>query len=69
MGDSKWGVWCEVSGGVTGHREAWLKAADGRPLAFSTEEEAIAKAADQKRGIGAIGPARFRYTARRLREA
>jgi len=21
----KFGIWCAVSGGVTGHREAWLK--------------------------------------------
>lgn len=41
--DKKWGVWCRVSGGVTGTREAWAKE-NGKTLLFDTEDEAKALA-------------------------
>ena len=41
----KYGVWCAVSGGVTGHREAWLKEAD-KVLEFDNYEQARATAKD-----------------------
>lgn len=34
-----YGIWCTVSGGVTGHREAWLKS-NGERLTFATLQEA-----------------------------
>jgi len=40
----EWGVWCEVWGGVTGSREAWLKS-NGARATFATREEAEAEAA------------------------
>jgi hypothetical protein len=60
-----WGVWCEVSGGVTGRREAWLKH-EGRVASFATQEEAAAKAAHFMRSMNGRpnAGASFRYTAR-----
>lgn len=39
-----WGIWCQVSGGVTGHREAWLKGEGGTIALFATEAAANQKA-------------------------
>lgn len=36
---AKWGVWCQVSGGVTGTRQGWLKAG-GEPMLFNSKESA-----------------------------
>jgi hypothetical protein len=33
------GIWCVVSGGVTGHREAWLKSLGDR-VSFASRKEA-----------------------------
>src|SRR4051795_10125185 len=41
---SAYGIWCVVSGGLTGHREAWLKQ-DGVVMEFPTEAAATAEAA------------------------
>ena len=41
----KYGVWCAVSGGVTGHRESWLKEGD-KTLEFDTYEQAFLTAKD-----------------------
>lgn len=40
----RYGVWCMVSGGVTGPREAWLKTVDGEVHRFSTLAEAVDEA-------------------------
>src|SRR5262245_57457514 len=40
---AKYGVWCTVSGGVTGFREAWMKS-DGKIKVFSTHQAAQAEA-------------------------
>jgi len=39
----EYGIWCQVSGGVTGHRQAWLKA-NGKVQTFATLAEAEAEA-------------------------
>lgn len=58
-----WGVWCRVSGGVTGTREAWLKQ-DGQRF-YGTQEEAEALAADENaRPKSPHSFACYRYTAR-----
>jgi hypothetical protein len=36
----KWGIWCQVWGGVTGHREAWMKNREGKIAEFDTIEAA-----------------------------
>lgn len=62
-----WGVWATVSGGVTGHREAWLKD-DGTRVEFDTREEAE-EAADRMRRLQHMPTrhgARFTYTPRRI---
>ena len=65
-GTGWWGVWCRVSGGVTGTREAWLKR-DGEREVFATEAEAAARAAIlQAEMNGPHRTADFRYTARPL---
>ena len=38
----EYGVWCSVYGGVTGHREDWLKNDDGAPARFPSLETAQA---------------------------
>jgi len=60
-----WGVWCVVSGGVTGHREAWAKS-DGSILRFASEDEAIALARKWASNVSPYATASFRYTARRF---
>ncbi len=63
-GQPRYGVWCEVSGGVTGDRESWLKR-DGVLELFATREEAADRADAIRAKISGRGPATFRYTARR----
>ena len=67
MSQKKWGVWCRVSGGVTGDRSAWMKR-DGKVLAFETKEEAEQEARAARQGVGAFSVARFSYTALPLDE-
>lgn len=60
-----WGVWCGVSGGVTGRREGWLKA-DGKHVEFPTRDAAETEA---RRLLGRDGTrygggASFTYQAR-----
>lgn len=55
-------IWCTVSGGVTGHREAWLKV-NGKVYETESYEKAQEKASDlmyemNKRGYVAT----FTYT-------
>jgi hypothetical protein len=54
------GVWCEVSGGFTGHRENWMRDRDGRPMTF-TKEEAEEEAKRLRETIGRNSMARFSY--------
>jgi hypothetical protein len=61
------GVWCRVSGGVTGPREAWLKE-DGQQWTGS-QEEAENKATELNSYMGrgtVFGFATFNYQARQL---
>jgi hypothetical protein len=60
-----WGVWCEVWGGVTGSREAWLKI-DGKVATFPTcdEAEAEARRLGQRMDARLYSAANFRYSAR-----
>jgi hypothetical protein len=64
--EPRWGVWCQVSGGFTGPREAWLKS-NGQRQEFRTQAEAEAEAqrcqADRSTSNAS---ASFRYTARVL---
>ncbi len=58
-----WGVWCRVSGGVTGTNEAWLK--ENGMRWYGTQEEAEAKASDENaRPKSEYSLADFRYTAK-----
>lgn len=61
----KYGVWCEVFGGVTGSREAWLKS-NGELMKFATFEEAQAEARRCQSVDRRFSTANFRYTAREL---
>lgn len=36
---TKWAIWCVVDGGVTGHREAYMKQ-NGQPILYDTALEA-----------------------------
>jgi hypothetical protein len=69
QGDPKviYGVWCEVWGGITGNRTAWLKA-DGKIAEFDSIAEAAAEAARlQATANGDLyRTANFRYTAQRM---
>ncbi len=55
-------VWCRVSGGVTGTREAWMKDANGI-VRFATKDEAQTEADRlNKQMNGPYSRASFRYT-------
>jgi hypothetical protein len=61
-----YGIWCEVSGGVTGYRAAWMKC-DGKRLEFATREEAEKEARTQRTAMMHRNSiANFSYTAREL---
>lgn len=58
----KWGIWCAMSGGMTGSAQAWMKE-DGE-LWLGSEEEAGVKAREAMKNSDTHGgPARFTYTA------
>jgi hypothetical protein len=61
------GIWCQVWGGVTGRRSAWLKAND-EIQRFETREQAAAQATRlaRERNANPHRTARFRYWVRRL---
>lgn len=60
------GVWCEVWGGVTGAREAWLKR-NGEIMTFDTFADAEQAANDaQAKSRKPGSAAQFRYTAREM---
>jgi hypothetical protein len=60
-------IWCEVCGGVTGSRAAWLKH-NGKIAEFATREEAEAEAAYYNKTANGnpyfASTASFRYTVR-----
>jgi hypothetical protein len=62
-----WGVWCTVSGGITGYRCAWLKQKDGTEARF-TQDEAKAEAARLNKRADAMPyrAADFLYSAKVL---
>jgi len=47
----KWGVWCEVSGGVTGRRAAWLRRDDALAV-YDRKDDAEQEAARLNATIG-----------------
>jgi hypothetical protein len=66
MRDETFGIWCEVWGGVTGSRAAWMKA-DGQLVRFGSREAAEAEAARlNERLNGPNARASFNYTVRPL---
>ena len=62
----RYGVWCEVWGGVTGHRESWLKNSVGSPMEYPTLEAATNVAAELNENTNGneYRTADFRYTVR-----
>lgn len=60
----RYGVWCMVWGGVTGHRESWLTNR-GEVVIFETLTEAACVASDLQRNTmrNPYRKANFRYTA------
>jgi hypothetical protein len=63
--ETKFGVWCEVWGGVTGSRAAWLKS-DGRFVEFETYEAAVEEAEKNNKRTANNVRASFHYSARPL---
>ena len=68
-GALNWGVWCEVSGGITGDRQAWLKSTgpgtkNPAVIARFTEGAARGKADDLNRVMKRNRAARLAYSAR-----
>jgi hypothetical protein len=62
------GIWCEVWGGVTGNRAAWMKA-DGEIVRYETRDEAETEASVQNERTNRHRrerSANFRYTVREL---
>ena len=59
----KWKIYCEVSGGVTGYRAAWLKK-DGKEQVFFVKAEAIVEAQrlNEKLNSNPFRTAEFKYT-------
>ncbi len=55
------GIWCVVSGGVTGHREAWLKDDAGVVKRFN-RHGAQAEASRLNATVGRNSSARFNYS-------
>jgi hypothetical protein len=64
---TKWGIFCEVWGGITGRRSAWLKS-NGKLAVFSSREEAEAEAklCNDKTNGNPHRTASFAYTVRPL---
>jgi hypothetical protein len=62
-----WGVWCQVWGGVTGRRAAWLT--EGGAVARFDEARARERAAYLQRTMGGAGSGvTFSYVAKRFDE-
>jgi hypothetical protein len=55
-------IWCQVSGGVTGTGEGWLKR-NSEVVTFESQDEAEAYARElRERNNSQYAKARFRYT-------
>ena len=65
----QYGIWCTVSGGVTGPRAAWLKENQVRKV-FSCRIEAEQEAADLQSIMNSspYTTTRFTYTVRQIEE-
>jgi hypothetical protein len=63
----KYGVWAEVSGGITGSRQGWLKSQGSRKV-FDTLFEAQQEADELNRIMNDMHKptVRFRYTAKQI---
>jgi hypothetical protein len=61
----KYRIWCEVWGGVTGSREAWMTK-DNKILEFDDKKEADKEASECNRTMGRNSPASFRYTVKEI---
>lgn len=61
----RYGVWCRVSGGMTGTREAWLKS-EGVLCVYETFEAAAAEAKKWNDAPRYNSVATFRYTAKEM---
>lgn len=60
-------IWCEVRGGQTGPRSAWLKDDEGREREFADRRKAETEASRLTLLMnGGPGPARYRYTVREV---
>lgn len=60
----KWRIWCSVSGGVTGYREAWLKD-KGELVEFDNVDAAVTEARKLNNDSAAHGGSvRYSYIAR-----
>ena len=57
------GIWCTVTGGVTGTREAWMKE-DGKIKLYDTEAEAAERARRLMDVLSTSSAARFSYVAK-----
>ena len=62
---SAFGVWCTVSGGVTGSRESWMKE-NGEIKTFPSETDAETEAAKWKAERKGSGFVSFGYYAREM---
>jgi hypothetical protein len=65
----KYGIWCEVWGGATGHRQAWMKN-KGRRMEFNSRLAAEAEATMVRKNV-AENPhrtANFRYTVKEIND-
>lgn len=68
MAQITYGIWCKVSGGITGSRQAWLKKADGSHELFDTFEDAQAEARRLMAGkVDSTSTAAFLYRAQPYR--
>ena len=54
-------IWCTVSGGMTGTRQAWLKKKDGKIYETSNKTSATKKAQHLNATMGKNSMVRFRY--------
>ncbi len=62
----KFGIWANVSGGITGNRSAWVKSENGNREEFTDFETAANAAREYERPASVTG-ARFTYRAMEIR--
>lgn len=58
---TRWVVWCNISGGVTGNRTGMLKNTNGEIVYFTTLTEAETKAHDLTVAMATSSGRTFRY--------